>query len=174
MLFPDGLERGRVAIGACFRVPPHEITFRFLRQVEQFFFLPKWGRDLGLLPGLRSHALKQCVTDPAINAVLEAFGGSAAGRAQLLVRMSINLFVAGEGWYVGVPRAYLDPTRADSETSEIRTLAEEVNEPQEYVWRMLSSFSVASKSPGEPMNRKISNVIATAGIDVHSTSRRCW
>ena len=41
------------------------------------------------------------------------------------------------------------------------------------VLRMLSSFSVASKSPGEPMKKKISSVIANAGIEVHSTSRRC-
>ena len=48
------------------------------------------------------------VTDnPAITDILNYIGGSAIGRAQMMLRLAVNLFVAGEGWVVGIPRFML-------------------------------------------------------------------
>lgn len=47
--------------------------------------------------------------DQTILDVFDAFGGGAAGRAQMTLRLGINLFVAGDGWIVGVPRDLLPP-----------------------------------------------------------------
>lgn len=44
----------------------------------------------------------------SLNAILEAFGGSAATRSPLVYRLGVNLFVTGEGWLVGIPN-YLLP-----------------------------------------------------------------
>lgn len=44
-----------------------------------------------------------------INDVLQAFGNSQAGRTQLLRRQAVNLFVAGDGWFVGIPPKLLHP-----------------------------------------------------------------
>ena len=41
-------------------------------------------------------------SDPTVE-VLTAVGNSVAGRAQLINRLGINLFVAGDGWLVGIP-----------------------------------------------------------------------
>lgn len=35
--------------------------------------------------------------------LLDSFGSSEAGRAQILNRLAVNLFVPGEGWVVGIP-----------------------------------------------------------------------
>src|SRR5262245_39450420 len=41
---------------------------------------------------------------PDISAVLDSVGATAAARTQLIQRLAVNLFVAGEGWLVGIPR----------------------------------------------------------------------
>ena len=42
-----------------------------------------------------------------ITDLLESIGGTPSGRGQILTRMGINLFIAGDGWIVGVPRELL-------------------------------------------------------------------
>lgn len=42
--------------------------------------------------------------DAALSDVLEAFGDGPTGRAQMIQRLAINLFVAGDGWLVGIPK----------------------------------------------------------------------
>lgn len=47
---------------------------------------------------------------PAV-AAFETFGGSPAARAQMILRLAINLFVAGDGWMVGIPDHLIHPNR---------------------------------------------------------------
>lgn len=44
------------------------------------------------------------VSDGPVAQVLSTFGGSAAARGQMLLRLGINLFIAGDGWVVGIPK----------------------------------------------------------------------
>lgn len=43
-------------------------------------------------------------TDPILVDCLNAIGTTASGRAQLVQRLGVNLFVAGDAWLVGVPK----------------------------------------------------------------------
>jgi hypothetical protein len=47
----------------------------------------------------------------------EAFGGSPAGRAQILSRLGVNLFMAGDGYVVGIPENLLPESALDSSTT---------------------------------------------------------
>ena len=42
-------------------------------------------------------------TDEQLKTILETVGGSDAGRTQILRRLGVNLFIAGDGWLAGVP-----------------------------------------------------------------------
>ena len=60
------------------------------------------------------------IEDESISSVLESIGGTPTARGQLVTRLGINLFVAGDGWLVGIPRhllpaaLQLTPPREDS------------------------------------------------------------
>lgn len=41
--------------------------------------------------------------------VFKVFGASPLHRQQMLARLGVNLFVAGDGWLVGIPRRFLPP-----------------------------------------------------------------
>lgn len=43
------------------------------------------------------------IDNDEVRAVLESFGKTAAGRSQLMKRMAVNMSVAGDGWFVGIP-----------------------------------------------------------------------
>lgn len=43
-----------------------------------------------------------------VASILDAFGDNMSGRVQMLHRMAVNLFIAGEGWLVGIPQDVLD------------------------------------------------------------------
>ena len=47
------------------------------------------------------------IEDESISTVLDSFGGTPTARGQLVTRLGINLFVAGDGWLVGIPRVML-------------------------------------------------------------------
>lgn len=51
------------------------------------------------------------VEDAGIEAVLDSIGDGTAGRSQLLHRLAVNLFVAGEAWLVGIPPELLPEER---------------------------------------------------------------
>lgn len=44
----------------------------------------------------------------AVRPILDAFGDNMSGRVQMMYRMAINLFIAGEGWLVGIPQHIID------------------------------------------------------------------
>lgn len=96
------------------------------------------------------------VEDARFTDVLNSIGSSASARAQLIARLGVNLFVAGDGWLVGIPR-HLIPT-----SLMVGTLSEPVVDPgllpqpeadgtmniADLDWRMMS-ISEVSTSGGE-------------------------
>jgi hypothetical protein len=82
------------------------------------------------------------VDDPNISGVLDAIGDSSNARTQMVVRLLVNLFIAGGGWLVGVPRwklpASLLPEEPDPMAPQDETLE----------WRMLSVHEVVGSSNG--------------------------
>ena len=56
---------------------------------------------------------------PELAGLLAPFGRSRGGRSQLVRRMAANLYVAGECWFVGIPRDVLDGTRGQEAGSDI-------------------------------------------------------
>ena len=75
------------------------------------------------------------VDDQAINDLLEAVGGSAQARSQLIHRLMLNLFIAGEGWQVGIPR--------EEEDGAGNTYLDVSDDPADYDWRMMSVSEVS-------------------------------
>jgi hypothetical protein len=73
------------------------------------------------------------IDDPRISGVLSSVGGSAAGLSQMLNRLGVNLFIAGDGWIVGIPR--------DS-GSDVLTMTD-------LDWRVLSVSEVSATHGGE-------------------------
>ena len=51
----------------------------------------------------------------AVRPILDAFGDNMSGRVQMLHRMAVNLFIAGEGWLVGIPQHIIDRKHAQME-----------------------------------------------------------
>lgn len=45
--------------------------------------------------------------DDSISSVINSIGGTPSARGQLITRLGVNLFVAGDGWLVGIPRDML-------------------------------------------------------------------
>lgn len=86
----------------------------------------------------------ETVTDPNVTTILDAIGDSDSARAQLIYRLAVNLFVAGEGWLVGIPRDLIEGNRAEpSEVIPPRGLADD------YEWRMLSVSELSSTQADE-------------------------
>lgn len=77
--------------------------------------------------------------------VLETFGGSPSGRAQIMSRLALNLFIAGDGWVVGIPREYLESDE-DVDTRAADYVPPSVENDdialEDLEWRMLSVAEV--------------------------------
>ena len=48
------------------------------------------------------------VVDPMVRAIFDQFGGGSGGRAELIKRLFVQLFVPGDGYIIGVPPGFLD------------------------------------------------------------------
>lgn len=97
------------------------------------------------------------VEDPALTAILDSIGSSAAARAQMIARLGVNLFVAGDGWLVGIPRHLVPPSLL------VGTLSDPIVDPDlvpypesdemmdiaDLDWRMLSISEVATSGSGQ-------------------------
>ena len=88
------------------------------------------GKDLTAAP--------EPIKDERINSILDAVGNSAAGRMQLVERMAINLYVAGDGWLVGIPSYLLGPDPAKNKPEGAISL-------DDFDWRFCSISEVSSK-----------------------------
>ncbi len=64
------------------------------------------------------------VDDQRLQDVLDQIGDTPSGRAQMILRMGINLFVAGDCWLVGIPK-YLVP-QGDSDENDESTVTKRV------------------------------------------------
>lgn len=79
------------------------------------------------------------IDDPAIVQLLDDFGGSHAGRAQIIHRLGINLFVVGEAWLAELPK-----NRVQDEL----TLVDEVLLDDEREWQVFSIEEINTQFDG--------------------------
>lgn len=92
----------------------------------------------------------EAVEDPQIQLILDSIGKTAAGRAQLVMRHLINLFIAGEGYLVGIPPRLI-PGENDDDVLDPYALDDiDPSDPlgvslDELVWHMLSVSEVKFK-----------------------------
>jgi hypothetical protein len=110
------------------------------------------------------------VTDPKIAGILEAVGDGHLGMSQLIQRMTINLFLPGDGWLVGIPkellRARAEASAGDKDTPVTRItqvnrnpgqpdgLGNDLPSLDDLDWRMLS-ISEVSFIQGEQVKLKL-------------------
>lgn len=103
------------------------------------------------------------VEDALMTDLLDALGEGAAGRAQLIYRLAVNLYMAGDGWLVGVPPRLL-PQGARLPSS-INVQERDIEEPDPTLdatgaaveeidvlslhWMMLSVSEIATNNSGE-------------------------
>lgn len=89
------------------------------------------------------------VDDPRLQGILDAIGDSPVARMQLVQRLAVNLFVAGDGWLCGIPR-HLIPLTLRNQTSlevqEIEPLPDQGLVVDDLEWRMLSVSEVSSSA----------------------------
>ncbi|AWN07718.1 portal protein [Microbacterium phage Hendrix] len=97
--------------------------------------------------------------DVQLQAILEVVGGGPVGFAQMVQRMLVNLWVAGDGWIVGIPKQLL-PDYEPEDEEEAESLEdwdpEAILDPREDAelsmgdleWRMLSVSEVSLKKEG--------------------------
>lgn len=86
------------------------------------------------------------IDEPEIQAVLEAFGKTSAGRSQLMKRMAVNMSVAGDGWFVGIPPRLLPVSERPHDVDQIPGgTSLDDTEPADLAWRMLSVSEVGSR-----------------------------
>ena len=93
------------------------------------------------------------VDNDEINAILDSLGGTPAGRNQMILRLAINLFVAGDGWLVGMPRHLVPGTHEFELSRSEQTWAAPTAPIEEYdlrdlEWRTLSVSEVESTALG--------------------------
>jgi hypothetical protein len=88
--------------------------------------------------------------NPDVTDILAAVGNSSAARAQILWRMGVNLFVAGDGWLVGIPRHLLP----DAVTPQTTPHLDPDLDIADLDWRMLSVSEVTS-APGGLVTLKL-------------------
>lgn len=103
--------------------------------------------------------------DPTLSGILDALGDSPSGRAQLIQRLGVNLFVAGDGWLVGIPSHLFPASLRPAPSLTIETTDEGVailplGLPQEeslniddLQWRMLSVTEVSTNGSGQVVLR---------------------
>lgn len=98
--------------------------------------------------------------DKRLQEVLDAIGGGPVGMAQMVQRMLVNLWVAGDGWFVGIPKAVLPDYEPDPDVDEIDDegnlvyqlpdlAAGEELSMADLEWRMLSVSEVTMHREGK-------------------------
>lgn len=94
------------------------------------------------------------VDNADLSDILAAIGGTNSIRAQLIYRLALNLFVAGDGWLAGIPKHLLPPSHRPALGVNERDIAPESDTPDELTitdleWRMFSVDEVAMTRSGE-------------------------
>jgi hypothetical protein len=91
------------------------------------------------------------VDDPRLQDVLDAVGDTPAGRAQMILRMGINLFVAGDCWLVGIPKYLVpvaDPNDAEAALPQVKPQPDDLLE-SDLEWHALSVSELSTSGTGE-------------------------
>lgn len=91
---------------------------------------------VGRLPADDPLAEPEALEDPVLQQMLDSIGKAATGRAQLVLRMVMNYFIAGEGYLVGFPPHILAKARGDVAPTPINGNADVLMTDLE--WRVLS------------------------------------
>jgi hypothetical protein len=87
--------------------------------------------------------------DADVISILDAVGGSANSRAQLLQRLGINLFVAGDGWLVGIPPRLLPVEEGIAGVSLSKPGEEATIAIEDLEWRMMSVSEVVTNAASQ-------------------------
>jgi len=99
------------------------------------------------------------VDDEVLQGILDSVGGGPIGFSQMVQRMIVNLFVAGDGWLVGIPKQLLPDYEAEDEEEQEAIdawNADAIEDPEQddelsmsdLEWRMLSVSEVTIKREG--------------------------
>jgi len=91
---------------------------------------------VGRLPSNDPLAEPEALDDPVLQGMLDSIGKAATGRAQLVLRMVMNYFIAGEGYLVGFPPHILAKARGEAMVTPINGNSEVLMTDLE--WRVLS------------------------------------
>jgi hypothetical protein len=83
-----------------------------------------------------------------IMGVFSAFGDTPAGRSQIIVRLGINLNVAGDGYIIGFPPGLIAKARGDEDWESKPTSVDDISLDL-LQWRALSSREVKTESDGK-------------------------
>src|SRR5690606_8874361 len=84
------------------------------------------------------------VDDPALQNILDSVGLTAAGRAQLVLRSFVNHFIAGEVYFIGIPRGILNRLRGEEVLAPTPSSVDPVT-MDDLEWRALSMQEVQFK-----------------------------
>jgi hypothetical protein len=95
------------------------------------------------------------VTDPLIAGILDAVGSSESAKQQLIQRLGVNLFVAGDGWLAGIPRHLIPETlmvggslNVNPDPLVVEPPADGTLNIEDLEWRMLSISEVQAHAGG--------------------------
>lgn len=90
--------------------------------------------------------------DVDVAGILESIGGNSTGLSQLVTRLAVNLFIAGDGWLVGVPKHLIPDVRRDEEDKHAEAMHTSVSDGLDLTdleWKMLSVSEVDFKQGDE-------------------------
>ena len=80
---------------------------------------------VGRLPeGSHTIDMPEPVEDEALQGLLDSVGSGPVGFAQMIQRMLVNLWVAGDGWFVGIPKALIPDYEFETEEEAEAALAQ--------------------------------------------------
>lgn len=92
-------------------------------------------------------------------AVLESVGGDFSGLARMVERMAVNLFIAGSGWFVGVPESLVDPTKTTQSVNDANVYMNDLQ------WFMLSVTEVSIERDKVQLNIGPNGEQVEVGVD---------
>lgn len=81
--------------------------------------------------------------DVRANEVLESIGNGPNGLAQMIKRLGINMFITGDGWFVGVPPELLEEDQGPRSVRDANVYMQDLE------WRMLSISEVTFQQDGK-------------------------
>lgn len=136
---------------------------------------------VGRLPSDDPLAEPEPLNDPVLQAMLDSIGKASTGRAQLVLRMVMNYFIAGEAYLVGIPPHLIARARGESAAAPVSGNAEVLVTDLE--WRVLSIDEfryktektvqlLLAESGGKPFEVNVDDIYPIRSWRPHP--RRAW